>query len=272
MTPTRSVSLVVTDLDGTLWHTEDHVERAVIAAIATVQESGVPLLVATGRRLDSTRRPLARIGVSLPMVVLNGALGVEVTGERFHCSPYDPAQATEVLAAFRSVGLDPVVYVDSPDVEVFISTTPGTNPDHVLALASGAGVDDLDRVVAEERVLGFGILGVSHGEGVAVVEAVGDIAETHLDRSLDFPGTASLTVAPLGQSKWDGVVAFCALRGHDPTRVLVLADGANDLELLDNAAVGLVPKVAHPAALERADHVIPAAADGGWSAVLDHLA
>ena len=84
----------------------------------------------------------------------------------------------------------------------------------------------------------------------------------------DQAGLASLTVAPRGQSKWDGVRAFCRVRGIDEDRVLAVADGPNDLELLDMAAVAAVPAVAHPAALERADHVLPAAADGGWADVL----
>jgi hydroxymethylpyrimidine pyrophosphatase-like HAD family hydrolase len=125
--------------------------------------------------------------------------------------------------------------------------------------------------VAEEAVLGFSMIGVPHGDGVAARDAIADRAETHLDRSFDYAGTVSFTAAPRGQSKWDGVSAFCSARGLDPSRVLAVADGPNDLELLDNAAVALVPTVAHPAALELADHVIPAAADGGWTAVLDHL-
>ena len=269
---TIEVSLVVTDLDGTLWHTDDRVDPEVIAAIAELDRRGVPLLVATGRRLASTRAPLARIGVAPPAIVLNGALGVELsTGRRFHRAPYTAEQATAVLGAFRSVGLDPVIYVDHPDHDVVLSATPATNPVHVRQLGDTAVVGDLDRAVAEQHVLGFSMIGVPHRDGVAAAEAIGELAESHLDRAIDHPGYSSFTVAPRGQSKWDGVLAFCADRGLDATRVLALADGPNDLELLDGAAVRLVPEVAHPAALERADHVIPAAADGGWAHVLDHV-
>src|SRR3546814_5167278 len=97
-------------------------------------------------------------------------------------------------------------------------------------------------------------------------EALDGRAEPHLDRSLDYGGYSSFTVAPKGQSKWDGVLAFCEHRGLDSTRVLALADGPNDIELLDSAAVRLVPQVAHPAALERAAPLIPAAADRRWAA------
>src|SRR6476660_2005547 len=74
--PTAAVSVVVTDLDGTLWHTDDRVAPVVVDALRTLAARGVPLLVATGRRLTSTRVPLARIGIAPPAVVLNGALGV----------------------------------------------------------------------------------------------------------------------------------------------------------------------------------------------------
>ncbi len=270
--PAVAVSLVVTDLDGTLWHTEDHVPDGVVAAMAELAARQVPPLVAAGRRLASTRVPLARIGASPPAVVLNGALGVDLaTEERFHRAPYPTDQAIAALAAFRSVGLDPVTYVDHPRWDVFLSDAPSTHPEHVRSLGARAATDDLARVVAEEVVLGFSMIGVPHGSGVAARDALGDLVEVHLDRSIDFAGSASFTAAPKGQSKWDGVVAFCAARGLDPTRVLALADGPNDIELLDRAAVRLVPSVAHPAALERADHVISAAADGGWAEVLTHL-
>lgn len=265
-------SIVVTDLDGTLWHHDDQIDPAVVDAIAEVERRGVPLLVATGRRLASTAAPLSRVGVHLPMVVLNGALGVEVDGvTRFHTSPYRPDEAAAVLAACRSVGLDPVVQVDRPDIEVYLSTTPGTHPEHVEMLRPVAAIDDLERVVAEESVLGFSLLGIDNSAGADIVRAIAAAAESHLDRSIEYLGGASLTVAPKGQSKWDGVLAYCAAHGIDASRVLCLADGANDIELLDNSAVRLVPKVAHPDALERADHVIPAAFDGGWTAVLDHV-
>jgi hydroxymethylpyrimidine pyrophosphatase-like HAD family hydrolase len=266
------VDLVVTDLDGTLWHTDDHIDATVLAAVGELGRRGVPLLVATGRRTASTRAPLARVGLTPPAVVLNGALGLDLaTDERFQRAPFPRGEASAALAAFASVGLEPVVYVDHPRYEVFLSAHPSTHPEHVRDLGDTAHVDDLARVCAEEAVLGFSMIGIPHRDGVAAGEALGDVVEVHLDRSLDFGGYATMTAAPKGQSKWDGVLAFCDSRGLDPGRVLAVADGPNDIELLTYAAVSLVPRVAHPAALHLADHVIPAAADGGWAAVLDHV-
>jgi hydroxymethylpyrimidine pyrophosphatase-like HAD family hydrolase len=264
-----AVDLVVTDLDGTFWHTDDHVPDAVLAAVAELDRRGVPLLVATGRRVASTRAPLARVGLAPPAVVLNGALGLELaTGERFHRAPYPTEEAVAAVAAFTAAGLQPVIYVDHPRWDAFLGPSPTTNPEHVRQLGDTVTTDDLARVAAEEVVLGFGMIGVPFEDAERARDAVGARTEVHLDRSIDYPGLASLTVAPRGQSKWDGVRAFCARHGIDEDRVLAVADGPNDLELLDMAAIAAVPAVAHPAALERADHVLPSALDGGWAQVL----
>lgn len=269
---TTDVSIVVTDLDGTFWYTDDSIDPQVIAAVHTLDERGIPFLVATGRRLNSTRRPLAAAGLVPPVIVLNGALGVDLpTMDRFHVRPYPGDDARAVLDAFRSADLDPVMYVDDPTIEAFVSTRPSTHPDHVRMLAPNLAVDDLDRVAAEERVLGFSLIGVPHDRAAAAQLSIGDLAESHLDRSIDFPGLATFTVAPNNQSKWDGVVAFCDRNDIDPSGVVALGDGTNDLELLENAAVALAPSDAHPSVLELADAVIPPAVEGGWAAVLDFV-
>jgi hydroxymethylpyrimidine pyrophosphatase-like HAD family hydrolase len=277
-----AVDLVVTDLDGTFWHTDDHLPEAVLDAVAELERRGTPLLVATGRRLASTRDPLAAFGLAPPAIMLNGAIGVDLgTSERFHVAPYPTEQALAAYDAFVAAGLSPVVYVDHPRWDVFLSNQPDTNPAHVTALGDTAGrhhgpdertvIDDLRAAVADTPVLGFSMIGVPFPDAEAAFAALDGVVEVHLDRSIDFPDMASLTAAPRGQSKWDGVLAYCALHGLDSRRVLAVADGPNDIELLTNAAVRAVPAVAHPSALALATTVIPAAHEGGWAEIIPLL-
>jgi hydroxymethylpyrimidine pyrophosphatase-like HAD family hydrolase len=121
--------------------------------------------------------------------------------------------------------------------------------------------------VEEGPVLGFSLIGVPFDAAEAAFAALAPFVEVHLDRSIDHAGLAAMTVAPCGQSKWDGVVAFCTAHGIDSTKVMAVADGPNDIELLTNAAVRVVPKVAHADALALATDVIPSAQDAGWSEV-----
>lgn len=80
------IELVVTDLDGTLWEQEEVLhDRTRAAVLHLIDQRTPPLLIATGRRVASTRDPLAAFGLAPPAVVLNGALGLDLaSGERFH--------------------------------------------------------------------------------------------------------------------------------------------------------------------------------------------
>src|SRR5690349_12735886 len=110
------VSLIVTDLDGTLWEHESTVAARTLAALAQLTAADLPVLVATGRRVRSTQRPLAAFGWTPPAVVLNGSLGLDLgSGRRFHRGGFTTADAQLVLARFFAHGIHPCVYVDHDD-------------------------------------------------------------------------------------------------------------------------------------------------------------
>lgn len=265
------VAAVVTDLDGTLWHEPSTVHPRTRSALARLSASPVPVLVATGRRVHSTRAPLAALGVAPPAVVLNGALGLDLaTGERFHQGGFTRGDAVVVLDVFHAHGVHPCVYVDDDTHPVRVSATPSTHPEHLADFGAHARVSDLHDVVGDAPVLAFGVLGIDRALAEAVGNALHGVATPHVDRARDYGGF-TVTVAPATGSKWDGVAAYCAHHELDPAQVLAIGDGPNDVEMLAAAAVAVVPADAHPSALALADHVVAPAADGGWAELLDLL-
>lgn len=266
------IKLVVTDLDGTLWASgSDGAPHArTIAAWKELDRRGIPVLVATGRRVTSTREPLAALGLAPPAVVLNGALGLDLgTGARFHRRQYRAADAARVLAAFRDAKLEPCVYVEHSDFDVYIAERPSTSAEHLRALGSRARTADLDEIVASVPVLSFGVFGQEETAIARAVEALTGAADPRVTIG-DFGGYG-VTVAPIGLSKWVGVLAYCELSGIDPDQVLAIGDGSNDRELLANAAIALVPEDAHEEAVSVAHHVVPSPSVGGWATILDYV-
>ena len=266
-----AIDLVVTDLDGTLWEHPDHTPARTLEAVAEVESRGIPLLVATGRRLGSTRRPLEAIGLRPPAVMLNGSLGVHLASdERFHLGGFSSESAARILATFTDAGLEPCVYVDDDTHPVRIGQLPATHDDHLASFGDDVREDDLAAVVETHRVLAFSVLGIPEPAAVPLGDALARSGEPHVapDRSY---GGFGVTVAPPGDSKWDGIAAFCALEGLDPDRVLVIGDGPNDIEMLEAAAIAVVPEDGHASALALADHVCARAEVGGWAELLDLL-
>jgi hydroxymethylpyrimidine pyrophosphatase-like HAD family hydrolase len=266
------IELVVTDLDGTFWFPIDdeheQLHETTLDAWAELESRGIGVLVATGRRLGSTRAPLARHGLEPTVVVLNGALVVDLpTGDRLHRSAYPDGLPADVLAAFRAVDVEPCIYIDHVELDVFHGENPSTHPVHLASFGEHAAQHDLDVVVAEHPVFMFGVMGHERAPFEEVKRRIGDRAEVHIAR--DHFGGYSCTVGPLGLSKWDGVVAYCEHAGIDPSRVLAIGDGPNDVELLTKAAVAVVPEDGHEPALSLADHVVAPPSKGGWAQLLD---
>jgi hydroxymethylpyrimidine pyrophosphatase-like HAD family hydrolase len=151
---------------------------------------------------------------------------------------------------------------------VFVGEQPSTHPEHLRGLGATAAQGDLDEIVGSLPVLMFGIMGNDAGPLLDVARGLLGAAETHLAES-DQYGGHSFTVTPLGLSKWIGVVAYCERHDLDPGRVLAIGDGPNDCELLDAAAVAVVPRDGCAEALDLADHVVASPRDGGWAELLD---
>lgn len=263
------ISLVVTDLDGTLWDGDERIHERTLAAVAELERRRTPLLVATGRRPRSAAQALARDGLTPPAVLLDGAVGHDLrTQTVFHRAPFTAEDAAAVLSAFEAGGLSPCLYVDRPDADVVVGTHPSTRPEHLAHIGQWLARDDLRRTVASEAVLAIGLVGQPRVRLEPVHAAVVRHAEAALTRDFFF-GETTLIARPRGISKWNGVMAYCAAHDLDSTRVLALGDGENDVELLTHASVACVVSDGCDQALALADHVIEPAGAGGWCSVLD---
>jgi hydroxymethylpyrimidine pyrophosphatase-like HAD family hydrolase len=267
--PTGPVQLVVTDLDGTLSDPHERVHPGIVEAVRELEAAGVPLLVATGRRPRSAAWVLDPACLARPAVLLDGALGQDLRdGRTFHRAGFEPGPARRVLDAFTGAGLEPCLFVDRPGTELLVGPHPSTHPWHLDRNRAWTAVVDLDRAVDTEPILTFTVVSGPTPVLHEVARGIGPDGSSSVTPDLLYGG-CTLQVRPPGVSKWSGVVAFCADQGLDPGCVLAVGDGANDVELLEQAKIACAVAGGHPDALALADHVIGPPAAGGWTAVLD---
>ncbi|MFD7865258.1 HAD family hydrolase [Streptomyces sp. NPDC059783] len=266
------VALVATDLDGTLWDRDGRIHPRTADALAHLRARGVPVLTVTGRR-PATAAPLLRANGLTPAasVYLDGALGREGTdGKVFHRSTLDPGTVTELLALCHHHGVEPCVVVDGPDHDLLIGERPSTHPRHLAANAAHVRRCDLAAEAPTLPVLSLVVCGGDPQPLAALAARTTALARTSLTRDTVYGG-AALSLRRPGTGKWQAVRAYCARSGLDPAGVLALGDGANDLDLLSEAAVALVPADGDPAALAHATATVAPASRGGWADVLEYL-
>jgi hydroxymethylpyrimidine pyrophosphatase-like HAD family hydrolase len=261
------VTLVVTDLDGTLWGRDAVASPATRAAVAELLADGHRVLAATARRPRAARALLDANALALPVVGLNGALGVHPDGTRFHAVEFAAAEAERALAAFTANALRPCVYVLERDVDVVLPPDASTHPEHQASLAGVIRVGDPAATIAAQPVFAFSVLGRPEGLLRPVADALAaagfgfDLAPEPV-----WPDWGLTVMAP-GVSKWAGVRSYCTVAGLSPHDVLAVGDGSNDVPLLREAAWPLTVATSRAAALLPDAPTIPPPALDGWAEI-----
>lgn len=65
--------LIATDLDGTLLNEDHEVSKENAQAIQKAKDHGIEFVVATGRTYNAAKKPLEKVGITCPIICLNGA-------------------------------------------------------------------------------------------------------------------------------------------------------------------------------------------------------
>lgn len=249
------------DFDGTYAH-QSVVPQAHHDAVAAAQAAGIPVFLATGR-------PLAMI----PDGVLDGldgfvgsagayvAIGDRVlVDDRFEVGLGN--RAVEVLLAHEAAFI-----LESPDR---LYGPPGLEP-ALLALRDRLGLPRnaagvFGRVVLTDSLQDhpFSKITVSACE-TPMPQLVAEIGDGVDWVGASIPGVqaAGGEIFRAGVSKATGLAVVCEALGVDQADAFAFGDGANDLEMIEWAGMGVAMARSNPRVLEVADRVVPGPEDAG---------
>jgi hydroxymethylpyrimidine pyrophosphatase-like HAD family hydrolase len=265
------IRLVATDLDGTFWGRDLIAPVEHVAAVKELLRRDVTVLAATSRRPRVAKKHLGAAGLDLPAVLIDGAVGIDFrTDVRFHEALFETGAARHVLAAFRKYGLDPCLYVDDPEIDIAVSSSPSTCAEHLEYLGPVAGIHDLGDVVTSMPIYAFSLLGLDY-EVLAPLAL--ELADKDGATVVVYPepsyGRFGLVVNPHGVSKWSGIEAYCALHGIAAEEVAAVGDGLNDVDMLRHAGMRIGVDGGRDEILEIAEFQILPPEQGGWERIPD---
>lgn len=265
-------TLVVTDLDGTVWDSELLAHGDTLAAITEIRaRKDVELLVATGRRRNSARRAYDLNGFQLPSVLLNGAIGYDFASDTvFHQRTFSASALHQVLLLLGEFSLAPVAYLT--DTRAFVVEGVTTSVNHLDSLGDDLTWCSVGDLAQRSDVMGMSMLGVDLALVEPALERLGALPGVEVAAYADhlYP-PYSLMLAPDNVTKALGIRAYLEFASIKPDRIVALGDGGNDLEMLAMADTALAVVGGDQRAIDLADHVIERPEHGGWAAVLDHL-
>ena len=253
--------MLVSDIDGTLLNSQGQLTPAVIGAIREAHEQGIIVTLATGRHLRGVKQIVQRIGVSVPVILGNGAVIVDpYKGETLLHRPLAPETTAAILDVIAKHGLwSSLFFHRAEGVDTLYDRDPGFAEAYLFIHKDqpdvAQQVEDLKAFAAQHpiKVLLLDTPNKVHSlaEDLSKLEHPFSMVVT----DHDFPDYTFLECFAPALSKATGIEHLTKLFGLSPEQVVAVGDNVNDMEMIDYAGLGVAMGNATAELKRRADFV-----------------
>jgi Cof subfamily protein (haloacid dehalogenase superfamily) len=260
------VSLVISDVDGTLVRTDKSLSQRSRDAVDRLHEAGIGFSIVSSRPPFGVRMLVEALSLRLPLGAFNGGMLVSPDLQILEQQRLAPDAATEAIRLLRASGVGVWTFTgerwmtedrNGAHVEHEIHTIL-TQPtivshleDHLEGIGKIVGVtDDYPRLDRDEPVLR---------------EALGDRAS--VARSQAY----YLDVTPPGTNKGTAVAGMVRRLGVDPSEIVTLGDMENDLSMFRQSGFSIAMGNASAEVKSAANAVTRSNDEDGFAAAIEEL-
>jgi hypothetical protein len=248
-------NLLITDADGTLLTDDKRILDTDKAAIFEFLENGGEFTIATGRGVSLARVVVEELGelVNTPAVIFNGAAIYDFKKDEFlwKCSLCEKAQAyfEKLMNAFPNVGVEILI-----DDDIYVTSTNKYEEDHLeLGVMNPIRCD-----YSEVPKLGW--IKILMVDEPKIIDKVIEFTQANPCEQLHMVRSAPMyyEILPQGVNKGTGFKKLLELLGYENQgyRIIAAGDYMNDLEMLQQADIGVATDNAEQIIKEVADVVV----------------
>ncbi len=244
-----AVKLVALDIDGTIVaHGSELPGERLRQAVRALRQSGVAVILASGRMFPGTVKIARHLGLSGPVICQQGCSVHTLDGEMLHEVPIPRPQALEIVEYARELDhpyewFNPVRYLVSRQTASAVE----------YAKLSGTPAEFVPRP-EQSGVTPTGVGIISSAEEAGTIHS--RLAGIHGDtlHVLDFP---AVTVAVAAQAnKGHAMSLICADLGIERHETVAIGDSVNDAPMLAWAGRGIALAHSDRYALDAANQVL----------------
>jgi Cof subfamily protein (haloacid dehalogenase superfamily) len=259
------------DLDGTVLRRNLRITDKTVAALQSLREQGMRLVVATGRRFEGAREHAARLGFADhdPLICYGGSMVRRMNGETLLHRTLPKDLSIEVLEWAAQRDLHARVFVDGQII---------TSPDTPAALEHLRRNAEPDVSVVDSPVEWLRN-GGEEPTKLVIVDHPDDIGGWLEEARAAFAGRLFVTrslphyveVGGLEGTKSKALGFLCERWGIEPERVLAFGDADNDIDMLRFAGHGVAVGGMTGEVREAADEVVPDVNEDGVARYVEKL-
>ena len=257
---------VVLDLDGTVLDPEKRITARVAAAVACVREAGLRVVLCTGRMARSSEKYWRELRLRSPLIAYNGGMVKDLVDDRLLLhQPLDLRTTLEVAEFGRELGLNFQAYEND---EMFVER-------------DGEGVREYSRIYeVPYRIVGDFRSVLREGATKLLVPCVKEEIPALQGRLRERFGPRIMLTESEGKhievchpavNKAVAIQFVVEREGGRREEVVSVGDGANDVEMLQWAGLGVAMGNASERVKQAADLVIGPNTDDGLAGFLAAL-
>ena len=273
--------LVALDVDGTLLDHQSRVGPRTRAAMARAAGRGVRFMLCTGRRYRTTIPVMKDLHLEVSVIVNSGAM---VKNSVDHRTLYRNGMTLElamgVIELLKRDGLMPTLFTDDfpggPDF--YVESDLDGNPFFLRYLANNKDaykvIQDFAHAPADRliEVTVFDAGGKMEVPVQHLRDRFGDTITTQIVRFSKHGNVCDcLEILNRGASKWNALLHVAKGWGIRPEEIVAVGDQLNDLDMVQNAGLGVAMGNAVPELKAEADRVTATCDEEGVGVLLEEL-
>ncbi len=253
-------SLLVVDLDGTLLCPQGQVSSVNRGALHAARDSGIEIMIATGRTHMECHDILDSLEYQGPMVIASGAAMVDwPSGRTLERTPLVESDSHLVTTTLRSLGHAVMLLKDRhvADTDYTIIGSEQMHPTsewwldlHEVQCKRLDHLEDDDSLQYTLRIASLGTPAEMARAAESIRETLGDRVFFRHWPAVGRDGECvhMLEIFMQGVNKWTMVSRYCEASEIGFEQVAAIGDGLNDIELIAGAGIGI--------AVENADQAV----------------
>ncbi|WP_137626033.1 Cof-type HAD-IIB family hydrolase [Lactiplantibacillus pingfangensis] len=286
------ISIIASDMDGTLLNNEMTVSDFNAQAILKAQQQGVHFIVSTGRRYSEAQPLIAAQGITAPLITLNGAEVYDASGKMLDMVPITKTVARAIFHTLSSQGYyyevvgNDAVYSNSKAkrVEQIAHLLTNLNPDTSFKIAVSLAtarlelmdisyVDDYSELLDDPKNHVMKIIAFSQAGPEKLKPLSDDLLAKHSSIKITSSSRSNIEINNINAQKGIAVERYANMLNTPMSNVMAIGDNNNDVSMLKLAGTSYAMGNASTEVKQLATHITDTNVnDGVGKAILAVLA
>jgi len=272
------VRLVAIDIDGTLLDPHFQISQRNLDALHAAHESGIEIMLATGRRHDYAIPVVRDLGIPVWLISSNGALVRSSSGETFYADRLPATTARKLILHMEEFRGNAVLTFDREGQGALVLEPEHTlhrsiarwiqkNADHIRYLSP------IEDSLTEDPIQAMYCGGVAHMKAAQQRLAQADFISqiTVLRTQYDYRDLCILDILNQDCTKGHALRRWAEYRGIPREQIMAIGDNYNDLEMLEFAGLPVIMGNASEELKQNGWRVTASNAESGVGAALEEV-